>query len=219
MLGPGYGEFKVDFESIFERMSRARNGTVSSIVVDHGNPANWHGSKATTTIACKTDEEVLEGLVGAIPSHTFAFGRFTGLADALGCKRIFRRFNRVLANALPGITNKSSGDAPIDPIPPTPAATADLSVVLSTLNTHLQQLYDALPPRTGLVIFTGHSDPRRMAELNARKALFETAIRSGKKPEELGSEARWTSADGRALEEEVEKAKRGLLFLGVKDAK
>ncbi|KIP03467.1 hypothetical protein PHLGIDRAFT_130123 [Phlebiopsis gigantea 11061_1 CR5-6] len=82
--GPGYGEFKVDFESIFERMSRARNGTVSSIVVDHGNPANWHGSKATTTIACKTDDEVLEGLIGAIPSHTFAFGRFTALADALG---------------------------------------------------------------------------------------------------------------------------------------
>ena len=44
LLGPGYGEFKVDFESIFERMSRARNGTVSSIVVDHGNPGNWHGS-------------------------------------------------------------------------------------------------------------------------------------------------------------------------------
>ena len=85
--GPGFGEFKVDFESIFERMSRARNGAVSSIVVDHGNPANWHGSKATTTIACKTDDEVLEGLLGAIPSHTFAFGRFTALADALGCKR------------------------------------------------------------------------------------------------------------------------------------
>lgn len=84
--GPGYGEFKVDYESIFERMSRARSGTVSSIVVDHGNPASWHGSKATTTMPCKTDEEVLQGLLGAIPSHTFAFGRFTALADTLGCE-------------------------------------------------------------------------------------------------------------------------------------
>lgn len=58
-----------------------------------------------------------------------------------------------------------------------------------------------------------------MAELNARKSAFETAIRSGKNPEELDASSRWTSADGRDLEEEVEKAKRGLLFLGVKDAK
>lgn len=85
-IGPGYGEFKVDFESIFERMSRARNGVVTSAVVDHGNPASWHGSKATTTVACKSDDEVLEGLVNAIPSHIFSFGRFTALADTLGCE-------------------------------------------------------------------------------------------------------------------------------------
>ncbi len=67
-------------------MARARNGAVSSAVVDHGNPASWHGSKANTTVACTSDEEVLEGLLGAIPSHTFTFGRFTALADALGCE-------------------------------------------------------------------------------------------------------------------------------------
>lgn len=70
-------------------MSRARNGTVTSIVVDHGNPANWHGSKATTTIACKTDDEVLQGLLGAIPSHAFSFSRFTALADARGCEQLY----------------------------------------------------------------------------------------------------------------------------------
>ena len=57
-----------------------------------------------------------------------------------------------------------------------------------------------------------------MAELNARKSAFEMAIRSGKSSEELG-DTKWTSADGRALEEEVETAKRGLLFIGVKDPK
>jgi RNA exonuclease 1 len=66
-------------------MGRSRNGTVSSAVVDHGNPASWHGSKATTTVACQTDEEVLQGLLQTIPSHTFSFGRFTALADTLGC--------------------------------------------------------------------------------------------------------------------------------------
>ena len=38
-----------------------------------------------------------------------------------------------------------------------------------------------LPARTAVVIFIGHSDPRRMASLNARKFAFESAIRSGKK--------------------------------------
>ncbi|GJE92989.1 ribonuclease H-like protein [Phanerochaete sordida] len=197
--GPGFGEFKVDFESIFERMSRARNGTVSSIVVDHGNPANWHGSKATTTIACKTDDEVLQGLLGAVPSHTFSFGRFTALADARGW-----------------ITNRANPDTTIDAVPAAPAPAADLTGILATLDAQLKALYDALPARTAVVIFTGHADPRRMAELNARKSAFETAIRAGRAAEELG-ELRWTSADGRELEEEVAKAKRGLLFVGVKD--
>ncbi|EKM52741.1 uncharacterized protein PHACADRAFT_261348 [Phanerochaete carnosa HHB-10118-sp] len=199
--GPGFGEFKVDFESIFERMSRARNGAVSSIVVDHGSPANWHGSKATTTIACKTDSEVLQGLLGAIPSHTFSFSRFTALADARGW-----------------ITNRSNADTTVEAAPATPAPAPDLSGILATLDSQLKELYDSLPSRTAVIIFTGHSDPRHMAELNARKSAFETAIRSGKNPEELG-DIKWTSADGRALEEEVGKAKRGLLFLGIKDPK
>ncbi|KAI0697772.1 hypothetical protein BC835DRAFT_1269867 [Cytidiella melzeri] len=202
--GPGYGEFKVDFESIFERMARARRGTVSSVVVDHGNPASWHGSKATTTVACQSDDEVLEGLLNAVSSHTFSFGRFTALADVLGW-----------------ITNKTSGEVIGEGAPEAGSVRPpdNIADILSGLDARLNRLYDTLPPRTALIIFTGHSDPRQMAALNVRKSTFETAVRSGKSAEELGLELRWTSADARALEEEVEKAKRGLLFLGLKDAK
>jgi RNA exonuclease 1 len=84
--GPGFGEFKTDQESIFERMSRStRNGSPRSAVVDHGTPASWHGSRATATVACKTDKEVLDGLLDVIPANNFIFGRFTELADASGC--------------------------------------------------------------------------------------------------------------------------------------
>jgi len=55
-----------------------------------------------------------------------------------------------------------------------------------------------------------------MATLNARKSTFESAIRGGKKAEDMDKSEWWTSADGRELEEEVEHAKRGLLFLGIK---
>lgn len=92
--GPGFGEYKVDYESIFERMGRCDGkgvvGKVKSAVVDHGNPSVMHGAKANTAIGCKTDEQVLDGLLGVIPSHQFAFGRFMALANALGC--MFRLF-------------------------------------------------------------------------------------------------------------------------------
>ncbi|KAI0776562.1 hypothetical protein BD413DRAFT_644823 [Trametes elegans] len=205
--GPGFGEFKVDMESIFERIGRARAGTVRSAVIDHGNPAAWHGQKASTCIACKTDEEVLEGLLGAIDSHHFLFARFTALADARGW-----------------ITSKATSDAapelvpPMRSTPPPEPSPAELQPVLAQLDEQLRRVYAALPRRAALVLLTGHADPRRMAALNARKTAFEGALRAGPDAGPGVENLRWTSADGRALEEEVEKAKRGLLFLGIKGA-
>ena len=68
-----------------------------------------------------------------------------------------------------------------------------------------------------MVIFSGQSDPRRIASLNGRNVTFELVIKSGKKAEIGRSE--WqiqTASDGRALDEEVEKAKRAFFFLAIK---
>ncbi|KAG6375627.1 hypothetical protein JVT61DRAFT_3195 [Boletus reticuloceps] len=201
--GAGFGEFRSDYESIFERMARASGratqGPVRGAVVDHGNPGVMHGSKATTTVGCTSDQEVLEGLTQAIPAHEFLFGRFTGVADAMGW-----------------LTPKVTVDAPVVVPPPTEPSLEALATAQATLDAQLTMLYAALPARTAVVMFTGHSDPRRMASLNARKVAFESAIKSGKKAEEMDRSEWWTASDGRALEEEVEKAKRGLLFLGIK---
>ncbi|KIK90919.1 hypothetical protein PAXRUDRAFT_150845 [Paxillus rubicundulus Ve08.2h10] len=201
--GAGFGEFKTDFESIFERMARASGrggpGSVRGAVVDHGNPSVMHGSKATTTIGCSSDEEVLDGLLQAIPAHEFVFGRFTGLADAMGW-----------------LTPKATADAPAVVVPISEPSPEVLAAAQAKLDGHLVSLYTSLPARTAVVIFTGHSDPRRMSALNARKSAFESAIKSGKKAEDIDRSEWWTASDGRELEEEVEKAKRGLLFLGIK---
>ena len=56
-----------------------------------------------------------------------------------------------------------------------------------------------------------------MSALNMRKSAFDTGYKGGKTPEELNRDGiRWSASDGRELEYEVELAKRGLLFLGVK---
>ena len=124
---------------------------------------------------------------------------------------------RVDGRACAGITPKANGDAPSDPPPQAAEASPEaLPEALSALDAQLRTLYEALPARTALVVFTGHSDPRRMSELNARKQAFEGALRMGRSPEELPKEQWWTNAQGRELEEEAERAKRGLLFLGIK---
>ncbi|KAJ2920031.1 hypothetical protein MD484_g489, partial [Candolleomyces efflorescens] len=213
--GPGFGEFKTDQESIFERFGRASRkrgsgpgGGVRSAVVDYGNPVQMHGNKATTALACKTDEEIVEGVLGVVPSHDFVFARLTGLADRLGW-----------------ITPRGPQDTPISTSPaaalqpPTSPTDDQLQSTLASLNTHLSKIHGSLPPRTAFVLFTGHSDPRRMTQLNSRKAQFDNALRAGKSPEEIASGengVRWTAADGRELEEAVELARRGLVFVGVK---
>ncbi|TFL03120.1 ribonuclease H-like domain-containing protein [Pterulicium gracile] len=203
--GPGFGEFKTDYESIFERMKRSTKrsgpGQIRSAVVDHGNPSVMHGAKATTSVGCQSDEDVLKGVQEALGSHHFVFGRFTALATELGW-----------------ISPKSDLNQASTALPPPPPSTespdpASLQVVLDTLNAQLETLYSSLPPRTALLIFTGHSDPRRMTALNARKSYFETALRSGKKLEEIPKEGHFSTQESRDLEEAVAVARRGLLFL------
>lgn len=105
---------------------------------------------------------------------------------------------------------------PATAVDPPPSA-AELAPVLTQLNKQLKTLHANLPPRTAIVIFTGHSDPRRMSILNARKNAFDSALKSGKTPEEMSlAGLKWSASEGRELEEAVELARRGLLFLGIK---
>jgi RNA exonuclease 1 len=121
-----------------------------------------------------------------------------------------------------GVTPKATADQqPQTPLPtptvPAPPSAEELAPILSALNKHLAAVHAALPPRTALVIFTGHSDPRRMSLLNVRKSAFESALKSGRTPEEIRPLGlTWSATDGRDLEEAVELARRGLLFLGIK---
>jgi RNA exonuclease 1 len=55
-----------------------------------------------------------------------------------------------------------------------------------------------------------------MVFLNARKYAYENALKTGKKPEGIDKDMWWTTSDGRELEEVVELAKRGLMFLCIK---
>lgn len=124
-------------------------------------------------------------------------------------------------------------DADAPPSPPTatpPHQNQNDNVLFSAvtdLNAQLATLHAALPPRTAFLLFSGHSDPRSMSALAARRVQYQaqtnqnqvnSSAASGTGP--AGSDAsvplRWSTADDRALEEAVGRARMGLLFVGVK---
>jgi len=120
----------------------------------------------------------------------------------------------------PGITGKAANDTIVTEFADSDAEittdSAKEAAATAELDSKLSRIYDVLPPRTAFIVFSGHSDPRRMAKLNSRKAAFEIALRMGMPP--TSGPTMWTTQDGRDLESEVELAKRGFLFLCIKDA-
>ena len=130
------------------------------------------------------------------------------------------------------VADKATGDAPetktetseVQPPPPDASTGNALFTAAKNLNDHLTTLHAALPPRTALLLFSGHSDPRSMSTLAARRAEYQ-ASQQGKQSDSSSAAAadggatatvRWSTADDRALEEAVVRARMGLLFVGVK---
>ena len=120
-------------------------------------------------------------------------------------------------------TKTEDAETPSSPPPPDGNSNALLQAV-TNLNAHLTTLHAALPPRTAFLLFSGHSDPRSMSRLAARRAEYQ-ASQNQRQGNQSNSEAatgtggdtvRWSTADDRALEEAVAHARMGLLFVGVK---
>ncbi|KAI0266318.1 hypothetical protein BGY98DRAFT_1191446 [Russula aff. rugulosa BPL654] len=224
--GPGYGEFRTDYEPILARIARSQSHTRSggagggarAAIVDHGNPGAWHGTSASapaTTVPCTNDAEVIEGVVGALDSHEFVFARLMTLADALGW-----------------VTPKTSADDKANHAAVATDADAPPSPLTVTPQHATHTLHAALPPRTAFLLFSGHSDPRSMSALATRRAQYQAQASqnqnqvnssaggsgSGTGPEgtDVSVPLRWSTADERALEEAVVRARMGLLFVGVK---
>lgn len=238
--GPGFGEYKnmTEQESIFDRLSRSTRGSTTgepgsgegaklkSIVVDRGNPSSWHGAGAGKTVACTSDEEVLKGVLQNIDKSDFIWGRLTGLAEALLCRSytlvglMHISYDHGVCYSL-GIRPKSDStealqvrQAAINPY--SEQEQEAIASACNTLNAHLSLIHASLPPCTAFILFTGHSDPRHMAALQSQKSAFENAYRAAKEAIALPSGVSWTTKDERELQDAVEHAKKGLLFLCMK---
>ncbi|QRW08352.1 exonuclease domain protein [Ceratobasidium sp. AG-Ba] len=197
--GPDFGVFKQDVESIFERLTKSngRHGKgATSAVIDHGNPRAWHGAKATSAVACQSDDQVVTGVLEAAQNHDFVFGRLLGLSQALGW---------TAPRTQPG----SDIPAALPPPEVDPSAVED---AYAAINQHILTIHKGLPAGTVLCIMSGNDDPRIMSGLNAKKARWDGYMRERKKPEDVPQSEWWTMEEGRLLEDVTERAKRGLAF-------
>jgi RNA exonuclease 1 len=93
--GPDFGAFNDTTEAIFERVNRFIPTTASSsssksgqssAVCDYANLKSGHGGKATTTVKCENDDEILDAMLEHVEGHHLVFGRFMELANVQGCK-------------------------------------------------------------------------------------------------------------------------------------
>ncbi|KAN0141440.1 hypothetical protein V8E53_000685 [Lactarius tabidus] len=162
-------------------------------IVNHGNPSAWNSTSATAppTVACTNIAEVLNA------HHR---------DHAKGGQPSQRRESRKPNLVGEAQTKKESSESRPDDNSNT------LFTAVTNLNDHLTTLHAALPPRTTLLLFSEHSDPRLTSTLAKCRAYSSSVVATGSE----GSTVHWSMAGDRAIKEAVVRAQLGLLFVGVK---
>jgi RNA exonuclease 1 len=265
--GKEWGTSDMQGENIFKRVARsgvkyknqggsaipsAENGK-SSAAVDWGELRKGPGAAANFPIGCKSDEEVMEGVIRAVKGDPdgkeipgggvdFVWARFRELEALKGwwnnnkaaaaeaatkeetpsTKDPIAR-GSTLGAKLFGLETKDTMEEPApDPAPALtnslpPPTTLDPSTSLTTataeLTRRIKKIYDALPPCTAFVVYSGSGDPREMSRLQAMQTQFKREYKI-KKWDELS--VKWTDTEEQALKRAVRAARDGIAFVGVK---
>ncbi len=225
-----------DGENLFKRLERAgtayrsqggahATGGVAvgktSAAVDWGDPGRTLCREATIPIGCKSDAEVERGIMRAVQGDPdgkevpgggvdFVWARMRELEAVRGW------WNR----------NRLSADDPIGPPALTDLESAlaedgdDGSVSLlekslGGLARRLRRIYEALPPCTAFIVFSGSGDPREMSRLQAQRAQHKKEYHTpGIKWDEIS--VPWTDTEEELLRAAVRKARDGIGFIAVK---
>lgn len=236
--GKLWGTSEAQGENLFRRLARAgtsykaQGGDAAvggievgktSAAVDWGDPSKGLGAGATYQLGCKSDEDVTLNVIRAV----------NGDPDGLeikggGVDFVWARMREL--EALQGWWNKNRVDnTNSDGGPPSQNANSKLSAdnddaaaassplerALTSLTERLARIHSALPPCTGIIVYSGSGDPRKMARLQQMHAQWRKEYNTpGKKWDELS--IKWTDAEDQALKRAAQKARSGIGFVSVK---
>ena len=225
--GKAWGNHESQGENLFRRLDRTgrayrANGGSSatgganvgktSAMVDWGDPMKGAGAASTFPIGCKSDEEVVQGVERAVFGDPMAEQIPVGGVDF-----VFARFREL--EALQGWWNRNrpatANEGPVDPLAPPDLSELPLETCLRNLTQRIRRIYDALPPCTAFVVFSGSGDPREMSRLQALQAQFKKEYNTpGSNWDDLS--VKWTDREDQALRKAVGVARNGIGFIGVK---
>jgi RNA exonuclease 1 len=181
--------------------------------VDWGSPERGLGAQATVAIGCSGDDDVVKGITAAVngdesrPSTPgdgvdFTWARMRELEVYRGwCNRIPDPKNANESTIIDGATSSQSDDK-------------TLSKLVTQTISRIKDVYDALPPCTLFVVYSGTGDPREVSKLQAMHKCFRDEYQSKKPWDELT--VKWTDTEEQALKRACERAREGCGFMCVK---
>ncbi|CCF33263.1 exonuclease [Colletotrichum higginsianum] len=227
--GKMWGASDSQGENLFRRLARAgtaykaQGGEAGGLItgktsaaVDWGDPSKGPGAGATYQIGCKSDADVVSGVIRAVK----------GDADGLeipggGVDFVWGRMREL--EALQGWWNKNRVEsANSDGGPPDSDTKLDeklgkspLEQCLARLSASLETIHASLPPCTAFIVYSGSGDPREMSRLQAMHTQWKREYNTpGKKWDQLS--VKWTDEEEQALRRAVKKARQSVGFIGVK---
>lgn len=188
-------------------------------VVDWGMPERGYGAFATVKIGCQNDEEVVAGVNRAVNGDPDSGN--SSIPEG-GCDFTFARLReldlaRGFSDRVPDPQNKGQS-IPIpkdtDSTGPPVLPSSSLASAVSSTVSHIQRIYDSLPPATVFVVYSGTGDPREAAELQQIYRQHTKEFRSGTPWDQLS--VKWTDVEQQKLHAAVQRARMGIGFMTVK---
>jgi RNA exonuclease 1 len=90
-----------------------------------------------------------------------------------------------------------------------------VEVSVNRLVERLSRVYEALPPCTAFILFSGSGDPRDMSRLQGLRTKWKQEYNTpGMNWDQLS--VKWTDTEEQALKRAVRKAREGIGFVAVK---
>lgn len=218
--GKAWGTPDASGESIFKRLSRSIRPKRDKVnpsgedeprvgaVIDWGDPTRGYGQQAQVTFGCENDAEVVAGVKSAIMGDEDGKTVPQG-----GCDFIWARFRELEVHR--GWWNKSKL-VDSEALRSSAAGNAEektLEEMVKQTVQYIREVYEALPPCSALVVYSGSADPRELTEMQAQQQKFKAEYRV-KKWDQLS--VRWTDVEEQKLRKACEMARRGIGFITVK---
>ena len=158
----------------------------------------WNNNKSVAAEAAAKEET-------PTTKDTIARGATLG-AKLFGLEAKDTTMEEPSADPAPALTNSLPPPTTLDPSTSLTTATAELT-------RRIKRVYDALPPCTAFVVYSGSGDPREMSRLQAMQTQFKREYKIKKWD---GLSVKWTDTEEQALKRAVRAARDGIAFVGVK---